>query len=158
MKLNMKETEKIQFGDIPPTFFLLGLLSEFMNRYQAQADTFFDEISWRQCFVLICLQFFKEPPTIGELSELVGTSHQNLKQLLNKLEKKGYVQFVEDEEDKRKQRIIMTEEAVHFANRNDQRSAEYVGELFSKVDMKDLECTIRTILQLDETLKGMKIK
>ena len=40
--------ENVKFGDMPPQPFLLGLLSAFDNRYQAAADAYFKEITWKQ--------------------------------------------------------------------------------------------------------------
>ena len=37
--------DKVDFGDMPPQAFLLGLLSAFDNRYQAAADAYFKEIT-----------------------------------------------------------------------------------------------------------------
>ena len=41
--------------------------------------------------------------TVKELAEIMGSSHQNVKQILLKLEKKGVVYITADERDKRKQ-------------------------------------------------------
>ncbi len=145
--------DEIDFGNMDDTFFLIGLLNEFMNRFQVVGDSFFGEISWKQCFVLICLGFFQEPPSLKELSELMGSSHQNVKQMLLKLERTGYVKFVSDERDGRKQRIIVTEKTQEFNKRNDAPSAEFMKQLFEEVDRKDLEITIKTIMQMDDKLK-----
>ena len=59
--------EKVQFGDMPPQPFLLGLLSAFDNRYQAAADAYLKEITWKQFFAIICINLCKEPPTLNEL-------------------------------------------------------------------------------------------
>ena len=44
------EGEMLDFQEIESPFFLLGLISAFENRYQAKADNFFEEISWKQFF------------------------------------------------------------------------------------------------------------
>ena len=62
--------------------FLLGLLSAFDNRYQAAADAYFKEITWKQFFAIICINLCKEPPTLNELSDVMGSYHQNVKQSL----------------------------------------------------------------------------
>nr|MCR4839806.1 MarR family transcriptional regulator [Eubacterium sp.] len=67
------------------------------------------EISWKQFFAIICINMCKEPPTLKELSDILGSSHQNVKQILLKLEKKNFIEFKVDESDKRKQRIIFYE-------------------------------------------------
>ena len=97
----MVNNSQVTFGDMPLQPFLLGLLSAFDNRFQASADTFFKEITWKQFFAIICINLCKESPTLNELSEIMGSSHQNVKQILNKLSDKGFVEMIQDEEDKR---------------------------------------------------------
>lgn len=143
----------VDFGDMPAPFFLLGLLNEFNNRFQAAGDSFFAEASWKQCFLLNCITFFKEPPTIKQLAELVGCSHQNTKQLLGKLEKNGFVSLEPDETDRRKQRVRLTEKAVMFREKYNQFSLDLVSALFSGVTEQELNTTIGTITKLDARLK-----
>ena len=100
---------QVDFSGIETSYFLLGLLSAFDNRFQAVADKTMEEISWKQFFAIICINLCKEKPTIKELTEIMGSSHQNVKQILLKLEKKGFVNIYPDSKDKRKQRIELTE-------------------------------------------------
>ena len=102
MKYTISEdnNNRLNFGDMDKSFFLVGLLNEFMNRFQAAGDRFFEEISWKQCFLIICTGFFKTPPTIKDISEMMGSSHQNIKQILLKLEKLGFLKFVPDEKER----------------------------------------------------------
>lgn len=160
MKYVVSEEEEIvlDFGDIGNSFFLIGLLNEFVNQLQTVGDSFFEEISWKQCFVLICMNAFQTPPTIKELSEVVGCSHQNLKQILIKLEKAGFVRFEPDTIDKRKQRILLTQKTMEFNESYDKPSAEFMSELFQKVEPQELQVTIATIQKLDEQIKKMRVK
>ena len=48
-------------------------------------DKKMDEITSKQWFVLGVLEYFEDFPTLKELSHQLGYSHQNTKQLLNKL-------------------------------------------------------------------------
>ena len=145
----------VEFGDMPPQAFLLGLLSAFDNRYQAAADAFFKEITWKQFFAIICINLCKEPPTINELSDVMGSSHQNVKQILLKLEKKGFISMLPDEKDKRKQRIIVTDAARSFLEENDnngQQSRYIIGRIFEGISEKDLKITIKTIMKMERNL------
>ena len=146
-------TGDLNFEGINDSFFLLGLMSAFDNRYQAQADSFFEEISWKQFFAIICINLCKESPTLKELTEIMGSSHQNVKQILNKLERKGYVKTVPDEEDKRKQRIILTEKTQAFCEEHDRESQRIVGKIFEGIDADSIRTTIRTIIQMEENLE-----
>jgi DNA-binding MarR family transcriptional regulator len=152
-KISKGEGKTIDMSGIDNRFFLIGLLNEFMNRFQTVSDHLFGEISWKQCFVLICIQLFDTPPSLRELSEVFGTSHQNVKQILIKLEKAGYVTFIPDPADKRKQRIALTEKAEQFSKEHNAESAEHMQQLFEAVPPADVQTTIDTILRLDAQLK-----
>lgn len=134
-------------------FFLIGLLYEFANRLQTKGDSFFGEISWKQCFLLICLDMLDQPPTIRELAELAGSSHQNVKQLLVRLEKGGYVTVTGDERDRRKQRVSMTKKARAFQQRYDAPSQKFMAQLFDGVEQTQLENAVALLMRLDENLR-----
>ena len=154
-QMNMNNVE---FGNMPPQAFLLGLLSAFDNRYQAAADAFFKEITWKQFFAVICINLCKEPPTLNELSDVMGSSHQNVKQILLKLEKKGFVEFVADEKDRRKQRIHVTEACRDFLEKNDnngQQSQYIIGRIFDGVDEASLNATIQTVMKMERNLSAL---
>ena len=122
--------------------------------YNDLADSAMQEISWKQFFLIICINLCKDPPTIGELSEIVGSSHQNVKQLLLKLEKKDFIAFQPDEKDKRKQRIRLTEHCREFCEKNDEMSISIMNNMFEGIPEKDLKTTIRTIMQIEKNLRG----
>lgn len=147
--------DKVKFGDMPPQAFLLGLLSAFDNRYQAAADAYLKEITWKQFFAIICINLCKEPPTLNELSDVMGSSHQNVKQILLKLEKKGFVATIPDENDRRKQRIYVTDVCRDFMERNDnndRQSQYFIGRIFDGIDGKSLQTTIQTIMKMERNL------
>ena len=148
----------VEFGDMPPQAFLLGLLSAFDNRFQAAADAFFKEITWKQFFAIICINLCKEPPTLNELSDVMGSSHQNVKQILLKLENKGFVSMKPDKNDKRKQRIIVTKKCRSFLEKNDnngEQSRYIIGRIFEGIDEKSLTATIKTIMKMERNISEL---
>lgn len=147
--------ENIDFTGIETSYFLLGLLSAFDNRFQAIADKIIGEISWKQFFAIICINLCKESPTIKELAGIMGSSHQNVKQILLKLEKKGFVDILTDQEDRRKQRIMLTEKCINFCKENDEDSSKAVSTIFRGISKEQLLMTIRTIMQMEENLKAI---
>ncbi len=54
---------------------------------------------------------FVNPPSIGEVSEAMMTSHQNVKQIALGLERKGLLRLESDPEDKRIVRIVLLPES-----------------------------------------------
>ncbi len=147
------QNENVDFGSIEKSYFLLGLLSAFDNRFQATADKMMEVISWKQFFAIICINLCKEKPTMKELAEIMGSSHQNVKQILLKLEKKGFVCILTDEEDRRKQRVELTEKCMKFCSDNDEKSAAVMRTMFQGISEEQLIITIQTIMQMEENLK-----
>lgn len=154
--MNIEDTVKsgqLDFTGIPSNYYLIGLLSAFENRFQAMADSMMKEISWKQFFAIICINMCKEPPTIKELSDVLGSSHQNVKQILIKLEGKGFVEFREDAVDKRKQRIVLTKKCQDFCEKNNGMSMQIMAKMFEGVSEKDIQTTVRTITRIEKNLK-----
>ena len=147
--------ENIDFTGMEESYFLLGLLSAFDNRFQAVADKMMQEVSWKQFFAIICTSMCKEEPTIRELAEIMGSSHQNVKQILLKLEKKGFVSITVDEKDKRKQRVGLTRKCKEFCEANDEKSMQAIVTMFEGVSREQLQITIQTIMQMEDNLKKL---
>ena len=156
--MNIKDVmnhKNVDFTGIELSYFLLGLLSAFDNRFQAMADKSMKEISWKQFFAIICINLCREKPTIKELADIMGSSHQNIKQILLKLEKKGFVKILIDEKDKRKQRIELTEYCMEFCQKNDELSSEIMKKMFKGIPEEQLQITIQTIIQIEDNLKNI---
>ena len=157
--MNIKEvinSGKVDFTGIEQSYFLLGLLSAFDNRFQAVADGTMQEISWKQFFAIICINMCKEKPTIKELAEIMGSSHQNVKQILLKLKKKGFVDITADESDKRKQRIELTDYCRAFCAKNDEMTMKIMKKMFDDMSEEQLQTTIQTIIQIGDNLQEIQ--
>ena len=157
--MNIKEvirSDNVDFSGIELSYFLLGLLSAFDNRFQALADSMMKEISWKQFFAVICINLCKEKPTVRELAEIMGSSHQNVKQILLKLEKKGFVSISADENDKRKQRIELTDYCMEFCKKNDEMTTNIMQRMFDGISQQQLQATIQTIIQIEDNLKEIQ--
>ena len=93
--------------------------------------------------------------TVKELAEIMGGSHQNVKQILLKLEKKGFVRITVDEKDKRKQRVGLTQKCREFCEANDEKSMQAIITMFEGVSREQLQITIQTIMQMEDNLKKL---
>lgn len=148
-------SDLVEFGNMAPQQFLIGLLSAFNNRYQASADRFFKEITWKQFFAIICINLCKESPTLKELAEIMGSSHQNVKQILLKLESRNFVKLIPDEKDKRKQRIILTDKCFEFCNQNHEDSQQKINLLFEGISEEQIWTTIKTIIMMERNVEKL---
>lgn len=149
---DIRSRENISIEGIASPYYLLGLISAFENRFQAMADAFMQEVSWKQFFILICINMCKTDPTIKELAEIVGSSHQNVKQLLLKLENKGFIEIYPDEADRRRQRVRMTEHCREFCAENDDRSVRIMEKMFAGITEEQMKATIDTLTMIDKNM------
>lgn len=83
----------------------------------------------------------------------MGSSHQNVKQILLKLEKKGFVFIIVDEKDRRKQRIYLSDYCRQFCSENDEKTTNVMKKMFAGISEEQLQVTIQTIIQIEDNLK-----
>lgn len=132
---------------------LFGLFFSFDNRLQSAGDSFYKEITCKQFFLLICLFAFQEKhPTISELSELMGSSHQNVKQIVNKLEAKGYVSTYFDKDDRRKLRVKSTQEVINLGDKYRAKEVDFIEKFYEGVTDDEIESTFKTLLKIEGNL------
>ncbi len=112
----MKASDVLQMMD--HKYALFGLFFAFHNRLQAVGDSFYEEISCKQFFLLACMNLYQDQaPTANELARTMGCTRQNVKEILNSLEKKQLIRFEVDEGDKRKRRVYLTENALRMSDK-----------------------------------------
>jgi len=136
---------------------LFGTFFAFNNRLQTAGDNFYQEITCKQFFLLICIHIFQEdPPTINELSEVMGSSHQNVKQIVNKLEANGFLEVRRDEQDKRKLRVHKTDKMEQFSKKYARQEKEFLERFYEGVSDDEVAGMYKTMMQLENNL--IKIK
>lgn len=85
----------------------------------------------------------------------MGSSHQNVKQILLKLESKEFVATIPDKKDKRKQRIVLTKKCMDFGENNDAQSQENIWKIFAGINEEQLVITIKTIMQMERNISSL---
>lgn len=136
---------------------LFGTFFAFHNRLQATGDAFYQEITCKQFFLIICLELFGEnAPTIRELAEVMGSSHQNVKQIADKLERSGFIRQTRDQEDRRKIRIYPTEKLQSLEERYEAKSKEFIERFYAGTTQEELETVYRVMSRLEKNLTGLK--
>lgn len=149
MKLNSESAD-----DRSIIFALIFMLS---NQLQTIGDSFFEEISTKQWFVLLVLSIMDGySPTLNELSDAVGSSHQNVKQLVLKLQQKGYVDINKDESDARRLRITLTPKSYEFHAAYEEKSNHFMTRLFDGFNLAELATTKKVMFNMRDTLERME--
>ncbi len=145
--------EKVNYESFATPFVLIGLLNRFDNRYQSAADAFFKELSWKQMYFLNGITMFGEAPSMQDMADLMGCSHQNANKLAAKLLKDGYITSHQDKNDRRKQRLSLTDKAKVFLSRNKTEAYKCVTDIFSVVSKTELETAITVMAKLTDRLE-----
>lgn len=124
--------------------FILGSLFVIANRLQTLLDREFKScgLTVKQWFLSIIIGgVFAQPPTLGEAAAVMGSTHQNVKQVALKLAEKGFVEFLDDPDDGRALRLRLTEKSDEFWEGMQERSARFMKRLydgFGSEGLKDL--------------------
>lgn len=136
---------------------LFGLLFALQNRLQAVGDTFYEEITCKQFFLMACMNLFQgEAPTVQNLAQVMGSSHQNVKQILNKLEQKGFVSVEPDEADRRKLRISLTEYAAVTGEKYRVKEEEFMTGLFDGVTEEEAKQAFLILSKMEANLMKLR--
>ena len=142
-------------GMMPPQFGLFGLLFAFMNRLQAAGDSFYEEITCKQWFLLACMNLYsKEAPTANDLAETMGCSRQNVKEILNTLVKKEILVLKQDENDKRKQRIYLTSKQKRLAKKYQNKEMDFLELLYKGISDDEIRNVFQIISRMEKNLTG----
>ena len=100
------------------------------NRLQAIMDNGFVDITAKQWLAITMIDAFPEPPTLKQISELSGVTHQSMRQIVDRLADRGFLEVVPDKKDKRAIRLVKTEAANHIRTKKDGQDIRFVYKLF----------------------------
>lgn len=116
------------------------------NRLQANLDSKMEDMTAKQWLLMMLLGMFDEPPTLGQLAQMADCSHQNTRQLVRKLEQRGYVTITPDPADGRAMRIAATAKVAEWDSKNSRQSTDFISRMFGKLSPEE-------IIQLDSSLQ-----
>lgn len=150
--MNEKINEKLKTWDKRELTF--GSMLAMNNRIQAVGDRFYKEITFKQFFLFACMGVFRpDAPTINELADLMGCSHQNVKVIATKLAERGFIEFKTDPEDKRKQRLYFTDYYYEVAVPYGEKEDAFINHLFQGITPENLKTYLAVLKQLEQNLQ-----
>lgn len=137
-------------------YFMYGMLFAVSNRIQTFGDEQFEDITMKQHFMMIVLNLYGDkPPTLSELADAVGCSYQNIKRMAAVLEKNDYVSIVEDDKDKRKRHIIMTDKFHNLGESNQKMTQAFIEGLYSGITAEELGCAVNVLKKMEKNILSM---
>jgi len=144
-KNDILEKQKLIFGSI---FLLSNKLQVIMDRDLASYD-----LTAKQWFLTAIMEeFFNSPPSLSELAEAMGSTHQNVKQIALKLQNKDFLEIQKDEEDRRATRLKLTEKSYAFWEKRQEQSENFLTEFFEDLSEEELDTMCYGLNKLYEKL------
>ncbi len=139
--------EKYSLGNI----FILG------NRFQALLDRQLKEmgLTAKQWFALeVIREVFSEPPTLNQVAEVLGSSRQNVKELVRKLEARGYIATGPDPRDRRMLRLTLTGASQELQEERRLLDRMFLNQVFECFSDEEMHCLFEGLERLSEFVQA----
>lgn len=125
-------------------------LNEF---YHSKITNTFIEIFQGEGAVLLCLKHCPGPVNPSVISDIVGLSRARVTNIINSLRQKGLVSLEQDENDRRKSNVMLTDKGVQFTIEGANTLEFYVGTLFNAIGEEKILILIDIIKTVNDTFR-----
>ncbi|KZE48827.1 MarR family transcriptional regulator [Brevibacillus sp. FSL K6-0770] len=117
-------------------------LFSLANKIQITGDQYLKSLTSRQYMAMLAIAHLQEEDTtLNNIGKKLGTSKQNVKQIISILEKKGYVHITPSRKDKRAVNVQITESGKQVLLEAAERGIYFFTDLFREFTAKELEQT-----------------
>jgi Transcriptional regulators len=118
----------------------LVTLFSVTNKLQMQGDKHLQDITIRQMLAIPALVHAPDgKATINHLARSMGTTKQSAKQIVDAMERKGYLSVVPSEQDKRAVNVTVTPEGQKAFRVCSERTDEFLADIFCNLNAEELE-------------------
>jgi DNA-binding MarR family transcriptional regulator len=129
--------------------YALESLFSVTNKLQIQGDKYLQDLTIRQMLVIPAIIHAPDgKATINHIARTLGTTKQNVKQIINIMEKKKYISTAPSTQDKRALNITVTPEGKQAFKTCSERVDIFLADIFSDFTTKDLEKFCRLLEKL----------
>ncbi len=98
-----------------------------------------DGLTTKQLLTLIAIEEgFETLPSITQVAEVLSTTHQNIKKIALQLKKKGFVEIVKDEQDKRRSLLKTTKKSKDYWDSRAQEHMRAIQSLFESLSNDEI--------------------
>lgn len=110
------------------------------NKLQVQGDQYLQSLTSRRCMAMVAIVHLPEGgATLNNIARKLGTTKQSVKQLIDILEKKGYVNVVPSKQDKRAVNVGITESGKQVLMECSEKSIYFFAEAFKHFTTEEME-------------------
>lgn len=111
-----------------------------------------DQITTKQWLMMIVMaNAFRNPPSMQEVADALSTTHQNVKQLATRLEARGFLKMERDPENRRINRLKVTEECFEYWDKRTPENTRSIVSLFQGLEDVDIKNLFEIMGKLERT-------
>ncbi len=148
----MTEDVKNLIFELYGNIFLLGRRLEYIVDKELAKDN----LTAKQFLMIAVIEkMFEEPPSIKEVADALGSTHQNIKQMANQLERRGFIEIERDENDRRVLRLKVTEKNREYWDSRATDHERFILEIFSGLDDDGVRSLHTQTVRLLESVDGL---
>ncbi|MNN61126.1 Transcriptional repressor MprA [compost metagenome] len=137
--------------------YIFGNMFVLANRMQVLGDKVDPNITIKQwLFIAIISKCEDRPPTLSEISTLIGNSRQNVKKMAVILEKQGFIQLMKDTNDARIIRVSLTKKCRDYFEKREGIENFFMDKLFSGFDEELLKGFYNGLVKLSDNIAEME--
>ena len=146
---SMSESTKMKVFDTFAKIFLLNNKLQYIIDKELQKDL----LTTKQFLLIAAIEKgFDNPPSVKEVAYALGTSHQNIKQIANQLQRKSFIAMEKDPDDRRVTRLKVTEKNRRYWDSKAGEHEEVVFGLFSFLNEEEISIFHSTINKMLSSL------
>jgi DNA-binding MarR family transcriptional regulator len=152
----LAEGEDIKAGfasgrlDMARFVLIMVFLIEQRWRYVVEKDMEPDGITAKQWLMAIVVaNGFKTPPSIQEVADAMSTTHQNVKQVADSMEKRGFMRLWRDEKNKRIIRMQVTDRCLALFKGREEKDVQTILSMFDNLTDEEVTALFNIIAKME---------
>lgn len=150
--MTMEEDMKALIFDLYGKIFLLARRLEYIVDKELARDN----LTTKQFLMIAVIEkVFDEPPAINEVADALGSTHQNVKQMANQLERRGFLRIERDRRDRRVLRLNVTEKNRAYWDSRAEDHERFIMEIFSDLDEDGVRSLHSETMKLLDSVNGL---
>lgn len=143
--MDILEQQRFIFGSL---FLIPNKLQVIVDRSLAKHD-----LTAKQWLLTAMIEKMNQPsPTLMEVTEAMGSSHQNVKQIALKLQEKDFLVLEKDAEDRRVTRLKLTEKSAAFWDKQQEDGMRLFADLFEDFTPQEIDSLYKGLMKIYQKL------
>ena len=119
------------------------------NKMQNLGDKYLHQFTLKQWFLLMMMSRMEQTsPSVREIADFTGTSRQNVKQMLEILEKNGFVEMTKSKRDSRALNVSLTRKCLKYFEESGQEGDVLIASLFGGIPEDELDAALEMFRSL----------